>query len=87
MKLDNLFFWIGKKVARHPLAVMVISLIATGIILSGLMFLEFEVKLNLIKIYRMIRKNYGWLKILILIMNNPLLARNSVLSLELINLF
>lgn len=43
MKLDNLFFWIGKKVARHPLAVMIISLITISIILSGLMFLEFEV--------------------------------------------
>lgn len=45
MKLDNLFFWIGKKVARHPLAVMVISLLAISIILTGLMFLEFEVNL------------------------------------------
>lgn len=45
MKLDNLFFWIGKKVARHPIAVMVISLLTTAIILSGLMFLEFEVNL------------------------------------------
>ncbi len=43
MKLDNLFFWIGKKVARHPLAVMIISLLTTSIILTGLMFLEFEV--------------------------------------------
>lgn len=43
MKLDNLFFWIGKKVARHPLAVMIISIVTISIILSGLMFLEFEV--------------------------------------------
>ncbi len=43
MKLDNLFFLIGKKVARHPITVIIISLISVSIILSGLMFLEFEV--------------------------------------------
>lgn len=43
MKLDNLFFWIGKNVARHPIAVIFIALFTISIILSGLMFLEVEV--------------------------------------------
>lgn len=45
MKLDNLFFWIGRKVARHPVAILILSLMTICIILTGLMFLEFEVSL------------------------------------------
>ena len=46
MKLDKLFFWIGKKIARHPETVIILSLLSISIILSGLIFLEFEVIFN-----------------------------------------
>lgn len=53
MKLDKLFFWVGKKIARHPETVIILSLLSMSIILSGLIFLEFEVNflIFLIKFY------------------------------------
>lgn len=44
MKLDKIFYWIGLKVSIHPLKVIAVSVLVLAIILSGLMFLEFEVK-------------------------------------------
>jgi hypothetical protein len=56
MKLDKLFYYFGYKVSQHPILVIFISLITMGLILSGLMFLDFEV---IIILHRLILKNYG----------------------------
>ena len=44
MGLENIFHWIGKKVATHPFFVSIISLLVTSIILTGLIFLDFELE-------------------------------------------
>ncbi len=43
MKLDKIFYWIGLKVSKHPILVIVTSLTFMAILLGGLMFLEFDV--------------------------------------------
>ena len=43
MKLDTLFFQIGFTIAKYPIYTIVITLMIVALILSGLMFLEFEV--------------------------------------------
>jgi hypothetical protein len=49
MRLDSIFKWIGRNVSTHPYLIIVSSLAAMIIILSGLMFIEFDVKLFLIE--------------------------------------
>jgi hypothetical protein len=44
MKLDKIFYWIGYKVSKHPILVIITSLSIMAIILGGIMFLEFDVK-------------------------------------------
>jgi hypothetical protein len=44
MKLDKIFYNIGKKIAGHPVIVIIISLMITTLLMVGLMFLEFEVR-------------------------------------------
>lgn len=46
MKLDKIFYWIGLKVSKHPIMVIIISLFIITIIMGGLMFLEFDVNNN-----------------------------------------
>jgi hypothetical protein len=61
MKLDNFFYWIGWKVSSHPVKIITVGLAFMSILLTGLIFLEFEViiyKINSIY-FRMILKNYG----------------------------
>lgn len=43
MKLDTLFYSIGLFISNHPVKVIIVSISIMTIILSGLMFLEFEV--------------------------------------------
>ena len=43
MKLDNLFYRIGYTIAKFPIFTIIISLMVVGIILTGLVFLDFEV--------------------------------------------
>jgi len=43
MKLDKLFYWIGLKVSKQPVFVIIVSLAIMAVLLGGLMFLEFDV--------------------------------------------
>jgi hypothetical protein len=48
MKLDKIFYWIGLKVSKHPILVIISSLSIMAIILGGIMFLEFDVNFKFI---------------------------------------
>jgi hypothetical protein len=43
MKLDKIFYKLGYKISKHPVLVIVLTFITLMLILSGLIFLEFEV--------------------------------------------
>jgi hypothetical protein len=43
MKLDKIFYNLGYKISKHPILVTIASLLITGLLMTGLMFLEFEV--------------------------------------------
>ena len=43
MKLDKIFFQIGYTIAKYPIYTIIISLMIVAILLSGLMYLEFDV--------------------------------------------
>jgi hypothetical protein len=77
MKLDRLFFELGYNISKHPFYTIIISLAVVGILLTGLLFLQFEVLYSLL--IRIIHNNYGLIRIVKLIMNNYF----SMLSLEL----
>jgi len=47
MKLDKVFYYIGLKIARHPVITIILSLSIMTLICSGLLFLEFEVKISI----------------------------------------
>ena len=42
MEFTEIFYWIGLKCARHPIIIMTLILCLMGILLSGLIFLDFE---------------------------------------------
>ncbi|MCQ2817372.1 MAG: hypothetical protein MJ252_08925, partial [archaeon] len=42
--LGNIFHWLGFKVASHPILVITIPTILLGFLLSGLVFMDFEVR-------------------------------------------
>lgn len=46
MKLDKFFYFIGLKISKHPIITIILSLSIMTLILSGLIFLEFEVRYN-----------------------------------------
>jgi hypothetical protein len=74
MKLDKLFYHFGYKISQHPILVILISLITMGLILSGLVFLDFEVRM--LNNHRLILKNSGSLRTVRLTMSSNFLARN-----------
>lgn len=43
MRLDRIFYKIGYTIAKYPIYTVIISLMVTTIILSGLVFLDFDV--------------------------------------------
>ena len=43
ISLGNFYYWIGFKTATHPVMVIIIPVILICFILSGLIFLDFEV--------------------------------------------
>jgi hypothetical protein len=45
MRLDKLFYKLGFKISENPVIVILLTFITVLLILSGLIFLEFEVNL------------------------------------------
>lgn len=43
MKLDRLFFKLGYTISKYPIYTICISLLIVSILLTGLVFLQFEV--------------------------------------------
>ncbi len=89
MKLDKFFYFIGLKIAQNPVITIVLSISVMALILSGLLFLEFEVKIywpfpKFLK-FRTTLKNYGSHKIPKLTTNKNSLTGNSESFFELTN--
>ena len=58
MGLESIFHWIGFKVSSHPILVSVISLMATSIILTGLVFIDFELEPQKLWVSQTSQTNY-----------------------------
>ena len=58
MGLESVFNVIGRKVATHPILVSVISLMTTSIILTGLIFIDFELEPQKLWVSQTSQTNY-----------------------------
>lgn len=84
ISLGNTFYWFGYKNATHPILFIIVPLIVVAFVLSGLIFMDFEVIIIIFLFFSFNLKNYGSLKILRQITNNCSSERNLELILELI---
>ena len=43
MRLDKAFYYLGYKIAKYPILFIIITFLSICLLLTGLVFLEFEV--------------------------------------------
>ena len=58
MGLEDIFYWIGFKVSSHPILVSVVTLMTTSIILTGLVFIDFELEPQKLWVSQTSQTNY-----------------------------